>query len=283
MGAHDDGVAVLGHRPDELEHGVGRLGVEARRGLVVEQEVGVVQDRAGQGQAGLHARRVAPDLLLERRFDAEAGRGLPEARRRSPAGRRARRRRPGCPSRTGGRRAPAWPTRHRSAGGRPRPRRRGRRRTSGPRPGRGSSAPVIMRMAVVLPAPLGPSRTVIWPSGTDRFRSDRASTSPKRRPTPVEAMTGTAGASATAAGAIGRCHAVRPVSDPLGSRGAARRLTSYRCSCSGVDPGLTRCGYGCVRAGRACAASRGPRCAAHGPGRSRCPSGWPTCSWRSGR
>ena len=85
-----------------------------------------MHDRTGQGQAGLHARRVAPDLLLEGRFDAEAGGRFPEARRRSPAGRRARRSRPGCPSRSAGRTAPAWPTRRRSAGGRPRPRRRGR-------------------------------------------------------------------------------------------------------------------------------------------------------------
>ena len=42
-----------------------RLGVEARRGLVEEQQVGLVEDRAGQGQAGLHAGGVAADLLVE--------------------------------------------------------------------------------------------------------------------------------------------------------------------------------------------------------------------------
>ena len=79
VGAHDDGVAVLGHRPDELQHGVGGLGVEAGRGLVVEQQVGVVHDRAGQGQPGLHAGRIAPDHLLQGGLDAEAGGGLTQA------------------------------------------------------------------------------------------------------------------------------------------------------------------------------------------------------------
>ena len=72
VGAHHDGAALGGHLPDEVEHGVRRLGVEARRRLVEQQQLGVVQHRAGQGQAGLHAGRVAADLLVERVVDAEA-------------------------------------------------------------------------------------------------------------------------------------------------------------------------------------------------------------------
>ena len=49
--------------------------------------------------------------------------------------------------------------------------------------GRVSSAPVIMRMAVVLPAPFGPSNTVMRPRGTSKVRSESAGTVPKRRVT----------------------------------------------------------------------------------------------------
>ena len=76
VGAHDHGVAVGGHLADEVEHGLGGLGVEARRRLVEEQQLGVVQHRPGQGQAGLHAGRVAADLLVEGVDDAEAAGGL---------------------------------------------------------------------------------------------------------------------------------------------------------------------------------------------------------------
>src|SRR5262245_27805012 len=48
----------------------------------------------------------------------------------------------------------------------------------------GPSAPVIRRMAVVLPAPFGPSSTVMRPSGTERLRSVSAATSPNDLHTP---------------------------------------------------------------------------------------------------
>ena len=40
VGAHDHGAAVVGHLPDQVEHRVGGLGVEAGRRLVVEQQSG---------------------------------------------------------------------------------------------------------------------------------------------------------------------------------------------------------------------------------------------------
>jgi hypothetical protein len=42
----------------------------------------------------------------------------------------------------------------------------------------GSSTPRMMRMAVVLPAPLGPTNPNSWPSATVNDRSSRATTSP---------------------------------------------------------------------------------------------------------
>ena len=77
MGAHHDGVALVGHLSDELEHGVRRLGIKPRGRLVVQQEVGAVQHRSSQCQTGLHPRRVAAHLLVEGTDDAEAigGRG----------------------------------------------------------------------------------------------------------------------------------------------------------------------------------------------------------------
>ena len=64
------------------------------------------------------------------------------------------------------------------ASGPPRRSGRGRSRTCAPCPGPGSRAPVITRMAVVLPAPLGPSSTVMRPLGAMIDRWDRAGTRP---------------------------------------------------------------------------------------------------------
>jgi hypothetical protein len=44
--------------------------------------------------------------------------------------------------------------------------------------GVGSSTPRMMRMAVVLPAPLGPTNPNSWPSATVHDRSSRATKSP---------------------------------------------------------------------------------------------------------
>ena len=135
VGAHEDGATVGGHLADHLEHRVARLGVEARGGLVEEQQVGLVEDRAGEGEAGLHAGREATDLAVEGVLDAEAvGRGADAVGRpsRPDRGRRARPSRRGCRSRSGGRRGRAWRTPRRSGCGPPRRRRRDRGRTPAP-------------------------------------------------------------------------------------------------------------------------------------------------------
>jgi hypothetical protein len=64
-------------------------------------------------------------------------------------------------------------------------------------PPSGFNAPVIMRMAVVLPAPLGPRRTVIAPDGTTRSRSRNAGLSPNERLTPDTTTVGGAGSATT--------------------------------------------------------------------------------------
>ena len=140
VGAHHDGAALGGHLPDEVEHGVRRLGVEAGGGLVEQQQLGVVQHRAGQREAGLHAGGVAADLLVEGLDDAEAVGGGDDAvvgvaAEAVELGGVAR----GCRGPTGGRRGRAWPTRRRSGGAPPRRPRSGSRpkvRTC-PRRGRG--------------------------------------------------------------------------------------------------------------------------------------------------
>ena len=74
-----DGLAALGHLVDETEHGARQLGVEARGGLVEEQEVGFVEDGPGQHEAGPHPGRVAADLEVQRLRDPEPVRGLGDA------------------------------------------------------------------------------------------------------------------------------------------------------------------------------------------------------------
>ena len=71
----------FGHLVDEAEHRPGRLGVEARGGLVEQQQVGFVEDGPGQREAGPHAGGVPADLLFERVEDAEAPRRLLDALR----------------------------------------------------------------------------------------------------------------------------------------------------------------------------------------------------------
>ena len=80
-----DGLALLGELVDEAEDGLGRLGVEAGRRLVEQQQVGFVQDGAGEREAGPHAGGVATDPLVERARDVEAGRGLGDRGRRAIA------------------------------------------------------------------------------------------------------------------------------------------------------------------------------------------------------
>ena len=78
--AHEDGLAALGHLVDEAEHGARRLGVEAGRRFVEQEEVGLVEHGAGQREPGAHAGGVAADLQVEGVGDAEAFRGLGDAR-----------------------------------------------------------------------------------------------------------------------------------------------------------------------------------------------------------
>ena len=72
MGAHEHGLAPRGELHDQPEDGTRRLGVEACRRLVEEQQVGLVQHRAGEGQAGPHPRRVRADAGPEGVLDAES-------------------------------------------------------------------------------------------------------------------------------------------------------------------------------------------------------------------
>ena len=65
VGGHDDGDAELAARaPHEVEHLVAARGVEAVRRLVEQHHAGVVDERLGELDALLHARRVAADLAV---------------------------------------------------------------------------------------------------------------------------------------------------------------------------------------------------------------------------
>ena len=61
---------------------------------------------------------------------------------------------------------------------------RGHAQRGGPDPLDGSSSPSMMPIAVVLPAPLGPSRATVSPAAMATLTSSRARVSPKRRLTP---------------------------------------------------------------------------------------------------
>src|SRR5690606_28294880 len=139
-----------------------------------------------------------------------------------------------------------------------------------------------MRMAVVLPAPLGPSRTVILFSGTVRSRPARASTLPKRRRTPDSSTTGFApdGSFEVVCGGMPSPHrqfgptskrsrarsrdvgtdSVQILCPPVQTRDAGSAAAGDRPDrvvqvfVLGIDPGLSRCGYGAVRA-----TAKGPR------------------------
>ncbi|TML11585.1 MAG: crossover junction endodeoxyribonuclease RuvC [Actinobacteria bacterium] len=126
-------------------------------------------------------------------------------------------------------------------------------------------APVIMRMAVVLPAPLGPSNTVMLPCGTMIVRLRRAGTPAKRFHTLRMATMSTAsdGVAATAPAESSReaievivassAGTPRYLREPrVGSTPPAGSMTTLvRVFVLGIDPGLSRCGYGVIeRRGR---------------------------------
>ena len=84
-----------------------------------------------------------------------------------------------------------------------------------------------MRMAVVLPAPLGRSRTVMRLAGTAKSSPARASTWPKRLRTPSSWTTGALGAAGAVppAGSAAGEGRVAVISEPIG---AAQRFLMIR-------------------------------------------------------
>ena len=148
--------------------------VEAGRRLVVEHDLRVEGQRPGQADPLPHAARQLGRLL---RLDAVGGRPTSCSRWRdplarsparraaaAPAGRRRRCRRPsGCrtgpPPGTGSRTAAAAGSARARAG------RRASGRRSGPRPRVGRSRPMISFSSTVLPQPLSPMTTSVWPRG----------------------------------------------------------------------------------------------------------------------
>jgi hypothetical protein len=172
--AHHDRAALEGELADQLEHGVGRLRVQARGRLVEQEQLRLVQDRPGEGQSGLHARRVPTHGVVERVRDAEALRRRLD-RRPQVAGHPVQLGGVGQVVVAGQSVVERGLGRHHAAAG-PHPvavavgvQTEGPHRALGRHERTGDGA-----NAVVLPAPLGPSRTVIRPGGTSKVRSDSA-------------------------------------------------------------------------------------------------------------
>ena len=96
----------------------------------------------------------------------------------------------------------------------------------------------MARMAVVLPAPFGPSSTVMAPSGTSKLRSRSASLAPKRCPTPDSCTTGadapTSVGAVTGAVAVGGTTAT---SDPNAGTGVTPVGTDGTADTGGVGSG----------------------------------------------
>ncbi len=64
MGRVDDGAPLAVQRLDAFEDPVARLRVHAHRGLVQQQQVGVVHHGRGEIQAALHAARIGADAIV---------------------------------------------------------------------------------------------------------------------------------------------------------------------------------------------------------------------------
>ena len=210
-------------------------------------------------------------------------------------------------ARSVGRRAPAWPTRPRSGGGpggRPRSGSSPKVRTVPPS---GARAPVIARMAVVLPAPFGPEQHGD-PPGRDLEGAGpcSASTAPKRCPIPWIVTNGPGrGRVRGSGGGVGRCRWARWRRRRVGGiRCRYRRsgpscrdeahpgvasarlhpplragpsLRSNLCSSSAWTPAChgvatASCSVGRPPPPRRCARA----CCAPTPP-SRCPTAWPSC------
>ena len=143
---------------------------------------GRMQDAARDLEAPAHAaREVARDLVAPLpEADLVAG-GARSARAAcAPTGRTSFPGSRGSPARSGSRRSSAPGRRCRSTAAR----RSGGRRRRGPRCGRvpevGGRSVVSIRMSVVLPAPLGPSRPYTSPAFTENDTASSATKSPKR-------------------------------------------------------------------------------------------------------
>ena len=119
----------------------------------------------------------------------------------------------------------------------------------------GRRLPVSRRSAVVLPAPLGPITPTSDPGSTARLTSSRATTSPKVRPAPISAATGsTVGSSAgvldrgpsTAGAATGTGRSVASGSAPAGGASSiATGRVSGRAPCSDMTAGQGRLAAPC--------------------------------------
>ena len=165
---------------------------------------GPVEQGAREQQPAAHAARQVVGVVVGLRGEVERHEHL--------VGARGARRRGSCrssaraasatraPARSG--RAPPPGARSRSpAAPRSRPRPRPPGRTRGSRPPSGRVRPTTLRMRVVLPAPLGPSRPKNEPSGIARSRPASASTPPgKVLWTPSQARAGAPSAITTGEG-----------------------------------------------------------------------------------
>ena len=245
--AHDDGRPVAGHVADQLQHGVRGFGIETRGRFVEEQQLGFVQHRTRRARAASSCRSSSRRPVCRATARSRSGRPPRGCGRRSDGrGRRARPSTRGCRSPTGGRRARAWPTTTPQRRRTDSPSRSGSAPNTDTVPSSAVIAPVIMRIAVVLPAPLGPSSTVMLPFGTMMVRSRSAGTSAKRFHTlrmPTTSTTAVAGGRGrwrvprgleARAGVIVASSAAHP--RYLRDRGPPRppdgSLHSYECSCS---------------------------------------------------
>ena len=68
---------TIGELTNESEHRMRGFRVQTGGGLIEDEEVGIAHQGPGQRQAGLHARGVATDRLVECAIDAEPGRSIP--------------------------------------------------------------------------------------------------------------------------------------------------------------------------------------------------------------
>ena len=148
-----------------------------------------------------------------------------------------------------------------------------------------------MRMAVVLPAPFGPRSTVICPPGTGQAQIVEGPVGAEGLHHPVEDDDGRrAEASGRRYGwaslVIVVTHEVSArVAAPLEIRAPRRAQTGTveRVYVLGIDPGLSRCGYGLVHQQAAGARATAVGVLRTAPVPPHRPSAWPSCRPTSGR